>query len=201
MLASDIPSMTAQPDSPLPHANEAPALPEPHWCAECLHWATPEYTCVPCLDCGEHQNWQFTTDEEFPVEAEDYCVYVGAGDDCYCHACQRFEAESKRRETEQYWRDRVAREGGEAVGEDDRKPERDKIARAIADSEALMWLMVGANHPDAHLNTLRGAYAAYTDVDGGYGRWRGRQRPLTDEERALLDERLRELGGHDRNRQ
>jgi hypothetical protein len=44
----------------------------------------------------------------------------------------------------------------------------DDIARAICDSEAFMWLMVGANHPDAHLMALRGAWTAYHEAGGGY---------------------------------
>jgi hypothetical protein len=44
----------------------------------------------------------------------------------------------------------------------------DDIARAICDSEAFMWLMVGANHPDAHLMALRGAWKAYSEAGGGY---------------------------------
>lgn len=48
--------------------------------------------------------------------------------------------------------------------------ERSRIAKSICDSEAFMWLMVGANHPEAHLMALREAWKAYTDAGGGYGK-------------------------------
>ena len=39
-------------------------------------------------------------------------------------------------------------------------------ALAIVQSEAFMWLMVGANHPEAHLSVLRGAWDQYRAVGG-----------------------------------
>lgn len=46
---------------------------------------------------------------------------------------------------------------------------KSEIALEIANSESLMWLMVGANHPEAHLAALRPAYQAYREAGGGYG--------------------------------
>lgn len=50
--------------------------------------------------------------------------------------------------------------------------ELDTIARVICDSEPFMWLMVGANHPESHLEALRKAYAKYVAEGGGYGKRR-----------------------------
>lgn len=48
--------------------------------------------------------------------------------------------------------------------------ELDKIARAICDSEAFMWLMVGSNHPEAQLSVLRQIWREHYIVNGGgYG--------------------------------
>ena len=45
------------------------------------------------------------------------------------------------------------------------------VARAICDSEAFMWLMVGANHPDSHLELLRKIWREhYLPAGGGYGK-------------------------------
>jgi hypothetical protein len=45
-----------------------------------------------------------------------------------------------------------------------------EVARAICDSEAFMWLMVGANHPDSHIELLRGIWREhYAPAGGGYG--------------------------------
>lgn len=41
-------------------------------------------------------------------------------------------------------------------------------ARDIVDSEAFMWMMVGASHAEAHLETLRDKYQRYWDLGGGY---------------------------------
>ena len=45
-----------------------------------------------------------------------------------------------------------------------------KAAQEICDSEAFMWLMAGANHPEMHLDVLREAYDRYRELGGGYGR-------------------------------
>lgn len=206
-----------------PMALDLKNIPAPTWCPDCRHWAEPGHYCNPCCDGTD---WQFTTSDEFPVIVEECCVYVGEGDECYCHRCQRLEAEFARRTTEEYWRARIEAEraagGGDAqvekmggleaegevineppvprqsrspigtmVEEDDRKPQRDALARAIADSEAFMWLMVGANHPEAHLDPLRRAYQSYTSLDGGYGHWAQRQRPLTEGEKTTMVEFLK----------
>lgn len=57
-------------------------------------------------------NWQFTTDEEFdPAEFEEYgCMRFGAGDYCDCMDCVRMDTEWERKNTEEYWRERIARE-------------------------------------------------------------------------------------------
>lgn len=44
--------------------------------------------------------------------------------------------------------------------------ESDAIADSMIGSEPFMWLMVGANHPEAHLETLRKAYAAWLEAGG-----------------------------------
>lgn len=49
------------------------------------------------------------------------------------------------------------------------KERADKIAREICDSDAFMWLMVGSNHTESHLASLRDAWSAYTKTGGGYG--------------------------------
>lgn len=70
-----------------------------------------------------------------------------------------------------------ADERGEDGKEDDRKAERDKVAREILDSETFMWLMAGSEREAYYLGELRRAYLAYCkDLDGGYGRWADRQR-------------------------
>lgn len=46
---------------------------------------------------------------------------------------------------------------------------REEIAKAICDSEAFMWLMVGSNHTESQLASLREAWKAYTEEGGGYG--------------------------------
>ena len=70
-----------------------------------------------------------------------------------------------------------ADERGEDGKEDDRKAERDKVAREILDSETFMWLMAGSEREAYYLRELRRAYLAYCkDLDGGYGRWADRQR-------------------------
>lgn len=56
--------------------------------------------------------WRFTTDAEFTADhpEDEFCVHVGAGDDCGCMACYRLETELDRERTERYWRDRIASE-------------------------------------------------------------------------------------------
>lgn len=44
--------------------------------------------------------------------------------------------------------------------------ELDRIRRGILESEAFMWLMVGANHEDAHLAMLRPAWKRYVELGG-----------------------------------
>jgi hypothetical protein len=44
--------------------------------------------------------------------------------------------------------------------------ERDAIAEEILSSEEFTWLMVGANHPQIHLNALKPAYAAWRERGG-----------------------------------
>jgi hypothetical protein len=39
-------------------------------------------------------------------------------------------------------------------------------ALAIVSSEAFMWLMVGANHPELHLRDLREGYREYQAAGG-----------------------------------
>ena len=49
--------------------------------------------------------------------------------------------------------------------------ERDRLANAILGSEAFMWLMAGANHPPAHLASLRPAYYKWLSAGGkSYGK-------------------------------
>jgi hypothetical protein len=56
--------------------------------------------------------------------------------------------------------------------EDDRKELRDQIARKICDSEAFMWLIVGADHAEMWLKLLREHYAPlYYEAGGGYGQY------------------------------
>lgn len=70
-----------------------------------------------------------------------------------------------------------ADERGQDESEDDRKTERDRVARTIVDSETFMWLMGGSEREAHYLRELRHAYLAYCkDFDGGYGRWADRQR-------------------------
>lgn len=44
--------------------------------------------------------------------------------------------------------------------------ESDKIAIEMIRSEAFTWLMVGANHPEAHLSALREAWDKWIDSGG-----------------------------------
>jgi hypothetical protein len=44
--------------------------------------------------------------------------------------------------------------------------ERDAIAEEILSSEEFTWLMVGANHPQIHLNALKPAWAAWRERGG-----------------------------------
>lgn len=81
-------------------------------------------------------------------------------DDCQCDLIAKVRADER----------------GKDDKEDDRKPERDRMARRIVDSEPFMWLMLGSNHTEIQMKRLREAYAAYSELDGGYGRWRHRQR-------------------------
>lgn len=77
------------------------------------------------------------------------------------------------------------------------------IAKAIVESEAFMWLMVGANHPDAHLDALRPAHAVLHRLRAGW-EWPKPERadgcrywtryvephgwePLTAEERQVVE--------------
>ena len=54
---------------------------------------------------------------------------------------------------------------------------RNDVARAICDSEAFMWLMVGSNHTESQLSLLRGIWKEhYLPAGGGYGaKVRGRK--------------------------
>ena len=89
---------------------------------------------------------------------------------CQCDLIAKARADERRK------RAAVAVMLAEAEVEDDRKTERDRIARIIVDSEAFMWLMAGTERERSHLQTLRKAWTAYCEVDGGYGRWGHRQR-------------------------
>lgn len=42
----------------------------------------------------------------------------------------------------------------------------EEIATSVMQSEAMMWLMVGANHVESHLDILREAWAAYIAAGG-----------------------------------
>lgn len=44
--------------------------------------------------------------------------------------------------------------------------ERDAIAEEILSSEEFTWLMVGANHPQIHLNALKPAWTAWRERGG-----------------------------------
>ena len=44
--------------------------------------------------------------------------------------------------------------------------ERNSLASAILGSESFMWLMAGANHPEAHLSALRPAYDKWKAAGG-----------------------------------
>ena len=49
--------------------------------------------------------------------------------------------------------------------------ERDRLANAILGSESFMWLMAGANHPEAHLSALRPAFDKWVAAGGkSYGK-------------------------------
>jgi hypothetical protein len=49
--------------------------------------------------------------------------------------------------------------------------ERNSLANAILGSESFMWLMAGANHPEAHLSALRPAYDNWVAAGGkSYGK-------------------------------
>jgi hypothetical protein len=47
-----------------------------------------------------------------------------------------------------------------------RKTTAEDVAVAIVSSEPFMWLMVGANHVELHLDDLRKGYAAYIAAGG-----------------------------------
>lgn len=44
--------------------------------------------------------------------------------------------------------------------------ERNRLANAVLGSESFMWLMAGANHPEAHLSALRPAYDKWQAAGG-----------------------------------
>ena len=71
----------------------------------------------PACSCcaAKGWTWEYTEEDEFPTEEEEQCVYVGPGDDCGCHACQRIDAEHARGATEAYWRKRIGQETLERV--------------------------------------------------------------------------------------
>lgn len=49
--------------------------------------------------------------------------------------------------------------------------ERNRLANAVLGSESFMWLMAGANHPEAHLSALRPAYDKWAAAGGkSYGK-------------------------------
>lgn len=49
--------------------------------------------------------------------------------------------------------------------------ERNRLANAVLGSESFMWLMAGANHPEAHLSALRPAYNNWIAAGGkSYGK-------------------------------
>ena len=53
------------------------------------------------------------------------------------------------------------------------KPTPEQVAVAIMESESMMWLMVGANHPDAHIGNLRKGWDMYKAAGGStYGHQR-----------------------------
>ncbi len=41
---------------------------------------------------------------------------------------------------------------------------KEELAKQIVESDAFMWLMAGANHPESHLNALRPAYREYKEL-------------------------------------
>jgi hypothetical protein len=45
-------------------------------------------------------------------------------------------------------------------------PRAINVALDVMESEAMLWLMSGSGHPEAHLATLRKAWLAYTDCGG-----------------------------------
>lgn len=45
-------------------------------------------------------------------------------------------------------------------------PTPEEIAMTVMQSEEMMWLMIGANHTESHLNILRGAWEAYIAAGG-----------------------------------
>jgi hypothetical protein len=47
-----------------------------------------------------------------------------------------------------------------------RVQERDAVAEEILSSEEFTWLMVGANHPQIHLNALKPAWTAWRERGG-----------------------------------
>lgn len=54
------------------------------------------------------------------------------------------------------------------------QPTPENIAMAFMRSEPMMWMMAGANHPDAHLSVLRAWWRRYIDAGGPtYGNPRG----------------------------
>lgn len=49
--------------------------------------------------------------------------------------------------------------------------ELNRLANAVLGSESFMWLMAGANHPEAHLSALRPAYDKWISAGGkSYGK-------------------------------
>lgn len=71
----------------------------------------------PACSCcaAKGWTWEYTEEDEFPAEEEEQCVYVGSGDYCGCHKCQRIDAENARGATEAYWRKRIGEETVERV--------------------------------------------------------------------------------------
>lgn len=57
-----------------------------------------------------------------------------------------------------------------AIGQLERERDESKTRLAIADeilgSEGFLWLIVGANHPDTHIDSLRPAFDAWKKAGG-----------------------------------
>ena len=79
---------------------------------------------------------------------------------------QELAKETARLAIESIQRDKMLIEMQQTILEMQEAYEKNKIADEILSSESFMWLMVSANHPEAHCDNLRDAWNAWIEAGG-----------------------------------